>query len=710
MKAKIAASSLTLAIGVALVISALQNQPGITTINPSRPPSDILKPAELERLRTLQNTTDVFLVGRVSPDDSTVIVATGSEQGSKQASWMDTQTGQMKPINAKFIEFFPHGDIAWADEQTAVYLSNNAQGDPALVTLRRETDEIATQTLEISGRPLSLSPNGSRLLIENSSNTRMELNVMDLESGTTDKLLQYNGATPLSIAWTEDGSKLALVRLVFPDEVAMDQEKGAAMGTQDALGKLPLDKNLFYTGNVVDIFELTAGNFHPEVLRATEDGDGYLFNKLVWSPDGQRLLAKMIRPSQPAGRAHPVVLLGQFADRSSYRVYDPELRLIETLDRAEIEAANANLTPTAANAMFVSPDEVLIIAAHELNVHLFYSHLQTGEFRRLPTEPGTFDSGPGGYQVYLTHQSRQVLYTQSSFRHPSEIYRLDLEGDTPQALSQYNTSAVAANHIRVDEVRFELSKNVTRVGYLLQPAGATFPPRNVPIVIHQQGGPGGEMTNRWGTTSEDPFNLLPNFGISVLFMPFSGREGFGPEFYRALADGDNFGQIDVEESALAARYLIDHGYSTEGQIGIAGCSYGGYVTNQSITHYPELFAAANSQCSIVDLAKWWEDNPYLVDVYQGGLPADRPDEYQRDSPLYNADQVKTPLLMFHGTDDFLPIRLVREFRKRVALTDTPVQLVIFKNEGHSLTLPASRLVAAQQQIAWFRKYLGVTKE
>ena|SRR5688572_18362585 len=36
--------------------------------------------------------------------------------------------------------------------------------------------------------------------------------------------------------------------------------------------------------------------------------------------------------------------------------------------------------------------------------------------------------------------------------------------------------------------------------------GATFAPQNVPIVVHQQGGPGGTMTNRWGTTSEDPFN------------------------------------------------------------------------------------------------------------------------------------------------------------------------------------------------------------
>jgi dipeptidyl aminopeptidase/acylaminoacyl peptidase len=49
---------------------------------------------------------------------------------------------------------------------------------------------------------------------------------------------------------------------------------------------------------------------------------------------------------------------------------------------------------------------------------------------------------------------------------------------------------------------------------------------------------------------------------------------------------------------------------------------------------------------------------------------------------------------------------VRDFRKAVDATETPVELLVFKNEGHSLTLPSSKLVAAQQQIAWFRKYLS----
>lgn len=687
-----------------LGIWIIQDPPGVTTINPARPPQDILEPEEMEKLRTLQNAKEVFLLGAISPDDSTVIVASGTEAGngesdSKQAVWLDIQTGQSTPIDSKFLELFPQSEIAWTGHQTANYVSSNANGDPVLVTLERASGGLQTKDLQISGRPLSLAPNASRLLIEAQAKNGMELRVMDLESGTTRTLLNYAaGGTPQSFAWTADGSKLAFVRYMISDELAADQNQINEFVTQDALGKIPLEQNPMYNGNVVDILDLARDDFKLAALRAS-GGDGYLFKEVGWSPDGQRLLARMVRPSQPAGREHPVVVAGLFPDRSNYRFYDSDLNLIETLDRPEIEA------PSASTAQFISTDEVILTAAHGLNFHLFYFNLQTGEFRRLPAAAGTFGEAPNGFQVYTTHQSRQLVYNQSSFQHPSEIYRLDLEGSAPQALSQYNAQATAANQIRVDEVSFQLGEDLVRTGYLLQPAGSAYPPKNVPIVIHHQGGPGGAMTNRWGTTSEDPFNLLPNFGISVLFMPFSGREGFGPEFYRALADGDHFGQIDVHEAALAARYLLDHGYADKSQIGVMGCSYGGYVTNQSITQYPELFAAASAGCSIMDLTNWWEQNPYMVDVYEGSLPSDRPEEYRRDSPLYNAHAVRTPLLLMHGTEDFLPVKLVREFWKEVNANETPVQLLVFKNEGHSLALPTSRSVAAQQQIAWFRKYL-----
>ncbi|HET6823913.1 MAG TPA: prolyl oligopeptidase family serine peptidase, partial [Anaerolineales bacterium] len=592
-----------------------QNPPGVTMINPARPPEPILEPAEVEKIRTLQNTKEVYLLGGVSPDDTTVMVIAGTGEDSSHAYWLNLQTGQMETIDAKVLEFFPQGDIAWSDHQTAVYFSSNANGDPVLVTVSRQTGEIKVEALEISGRPLSLAPDGSRLLIENGTPDSMELAVLDRQTDQTQTLLSYSGGSgPVSIAWNADGSKLALVRYDIPPEMASSPEKIAEMATREALGNVPLKENQYLATNIIDIIDLSGEDSLHKRLHAA-DGDGYLFKEVSWSPDGQLLLVKMVSPSQPAGRDHPsLVALGAFAGRSSYRFYDSDLNLIEQLDRPETEA------PSISSAMFISPQEVIVTAAYGLSMRLSYFNVESGEFRILPTGAGTFGERLIGFQVFATHQSRQLVYNQSSFEHPSEIYLLDLEGSAPKALSAFNTEVAAVNQIRVDEVSFQLAEDTIRTGYLIQPAGAEFPPQNVPIVIHHQGGPGGAMTNRWGATTEDPFSLLPNFGISILFMPFAGREGFGPEFYLALADEDNFGQIDVDEAALAVQYLLELGYAGENQVGVNGCSYGGYVVNQSITQYPDLYAAAISQCSIMDMVDYWGFNPYLVTFYEGSLP------------------------------------------------------------------------------------------
>ncbi len=700
LKRKLVLAALIVAGASAAVYWFSQNPPGATMIDPARPPQDILDPADVEKIRTLQNTKEVFLLGEVSPEDTTVIVAAGAGEDSIQAFWLNIQTGSLEPIHSEFLQIFPQGEIHWLSPQAAIYLSSNANGDQILVTLQRDSGETRTEVLELGGRALSLSPDGSRLLVEKGSEAGMELSVLDRETGQSKKLLSYAGGSgPVSIAWTPDGSKLALVRFEVPPEFAAHPDKIAEFATRESLGEIPMEKNFYLTTNIIDIIDFNNASLQPVTLHAA-DGDGYLFKEVNWSPDGQLLLVKMTSPAHPGGRTYPShVSQGAFAGRASYRFYDVNLNLVEQLDRPETEA------PMISSAMFISPQEVIVTAAYGLSMRLSYFNLESGEFRVLPAAAGTFAERSGGFQVFATHQSRQLVYNQSSFEHPPELYRLELDANGPKLLSQFNAEAAAANQIRVDEVSFQLDENTIRTGYLLQPAGAEFPPADTPIVIHHQGGPGGAMTNRWGATSEDPFNLLPNFGISVLFMPFSGREGFGPEFYLALADKDHFGQVDVDESALAARYLIEHGYTRATQIGINGCSYGGYLVNQSITQYPELYAAAISQCSIMDLADYWKGNPYLVTFYEGSLPEKRPEEYRRDSPLHQADAVRTPVLLMQGTEDFLPVKLVREFRKAVAATGTPVELLVFRKEGHGLTLPASKLFAAQQQIAWFRKYL-----
>jgi dipeptidyl aminopeptidase/acylaminoacyl peptidase len=82
---------------------------------------------------------------------------------------------------------------------------------------------------------------------------------------------------------------------------------------------------------------------------------------------------------------------------------------------------------------------------------------------------------------------------------------------------------------------------------------------------------------------------------------------------------------------------------------------------------------------------------------------------RRDSPLYQASKVRTPLLLFHGVQDAYPLETATHFHGQVEAEGTPVTLLAFAGEGHELVAPPNRSLAAQWQIWWFRTYLALSK-
>ena len=86
-----------------------------------------------------------------------------------------------------------------------------------------------------------------------------------------------------------------------------------------------------------------------------------------------------------------------------------------------------------------------------------------------------------------------------------------------------------------------------------------FPPAKPgPVVVWQQGGPGGQMTNDFGASVESPYSMLPQFGIPVFMANAAGRTVQDAQFYSDMAEGRNFGQLDIQQikegvDALVAR-------------------------------------------------------------------------------------------------------------------------------------------------------------
>ena len=159
------------------------------------------------------------------------------------------------------------------------------------------------------------------------------------------------------------------------------------------------------------------------------------------------------------------------------------------------------------------------------------------------------------------------------------------------------------------------------------------------------------------------------------------------------------------------------------RVGITGCSYGGYFTLQSLATYPNTYSVGNAQCSLNDMM--YEFNfgwsPFLAYLI-GDTPTGNPAEYIKDSPTYNAYKIESPLLIFHGTMDFLFFEHLTNVHDQVKANGVDARFFRPIGYGHGIggvtdpltnrpvpnAGPMGQRFAFQLQLDWFRKHLGLT--
>jgi dipeptidyl aminopeptidase/acylaminoacyl peptidase len=529
--------------------------------------------------------------------------------------------------------------------------------------------------------------------------TTMQLSVVDLTDGSSRPLASYPaGVVPGLVDWRPDGAQLALT--VFgqfdPGQTrsqGRERLDGALISDQvyrDVTGNMPPSINPMLQGNELQVYDLESGA--SSRLRAADTG-GVTFVAPVWSTDNRTLMAQMFHPTKLSDRTYPSYSLGS-ASRTSYRFYTSELQPLGNFEAQPVSA------PFSSSGVFVSPDEVIFQSVVGNEAHPYYYNRVSGEFRDIADRAGSFT------QLVATRQSRRLIFQHSSFTNPPDLYRAGWDGTGLSRLTWSNEELRQASQTREYPVSFTLRNGQRRPGTLILPADVPYPPKNVRILVWQEGGPGGPMNNQWLTNVENPYALLPNFGFGLLVVPLSGREGNGPGVVEALSDRNNFGQIDIDEQAQIVRQMISRGWTSSPKLGLVGCSYGGYFAWQSIITYPDLYAAANPQCALVDLqVEWSRGYAEAMPALQGRPPWAQPAEYVRDSPSYNVAKVKAAVLSFHGTDDFLPIVQNTNMHLQLVNAGRPARMLQFAGAGHGLGRPDYQLYAAQEQIQWFRTYL-----
>ncbi len=243
-------------------------------------------------------------------------------------------------------------------------------------------------------------------------------------------------------------------------------------------------------------------------------------------------------------------------------------------------------------------------------------------------------------------------------------------------------------------------------GWLLRPAGFD-PGRRHPLVLQIHGGPHAQ----YGHAFFHEFQVLAGMGFLVLYANPRGSDGYGEAFKRACVR--DWGGRDYEDLMTALDQLMRReGCVDETRLGVAGGSYGGFMTNWVIGH-TDRFAAAVSMRSISNLVSEFAQHDIVLwsELEMGPMPWPDPEELWRRSPIRYVREMRTPLLLLHGEMDLrCAISQAEELFGALRLLGREVQMVRFPGESHDLSRsgrPDRRIERLRRIAGWFERHLLV---
>jgi dipeptidyl aminopeptidase/acylaminoacyl peptidase len=335
------------------------------------------------------------------------------------------------------------------------------------------------------------------------------------------------------------------------------------------------------------------------------------------------------------------------------------------------------------------------------NKVLIFNHAN-GEQVKFPEVP---DGDVQGVNISMTEKN--MILTVGSDKSPNNLWWYNFETQKLKQLTNtLNTEINNDDLVKSEVVRFK-SFDGTEVPAIYYHPLTAAKDKPVPALIWVHGGPGGQ--SRVGFSQSVQYFV--NHGYAILMVNNRGSGGYGKTFH-AMDDRDH-GDKDLIDCVYGKRWLAKQDYIDSSKIGIYGGSYGGFMSLAGIIQYPnefkvgvDLFGVANWPRTLKNIPPYWESFKKALYKEMGDPNGPDSTRLKNVSPLYNTDKIRTPLLVLQGTND--PRVLQKESDEIVAgakRNGTPVEYVLFPDEGHGFVKKENQMKAAESTLKFLDKYL-----
>ncbi|MDR1981198.1 MAG: prolyl oligopeptidase family serine peptidase, partial [Tannerellaceae bacterium] len=415
-------------------------------------------------------------------------------------------------------------------------------------------------------------------------------------------------------------------------------------------------------------------------------------SRAAFSPDGKQLLVN------GSGDAFNGIGLN-IKDEQISNSYDGQLFLYDPATK-HAQALTKDFDPAVTGALWNRYDgQIYFTGEDEDRQRIFACNPLNGQIKPLDLPEDVVAS-------YTMARTAPVMYYYGqSVSNANRLYAYDLKKNKNRLV--HDLSAGKLKDIVFGEVHdwhFTSADGTEIQGrYYLPPHfDAT---KKYPLIVYYYGGT--SPTNRL-LESRYSMHMYAAQGYVVYTLNPSGTTGFGQEFSARHVNA--WGKTTAGEIILGTQlFCREHTFVDEKKIGCIGASYGGFMT-QYLQTQTNIFAAAVSHAGISALSSYWGEGywgyGYCSVANADSYPWNNPELYTRQSPLFNADKINTPLLLLHGNADTnVPVGESIQMFAALKLLGKTVEFIQVEGENHGIAGYNKRTGWQNSIFAWFAKWL-----
>ena len=633
-----------------------------------------------------------------------------------------------------------------APDGSAVYYRKSwfdGEADEIRGAIRRADRDGADRafTAGTNDRLARVAPDGSALAFAGDRDGKTKLFVLRLDGG---EAVQLGGEIQkiTALAWSPDGKRIAFVAAAPHDPAtarAFHDEKSGARHIRMLPFKSDADGLLDGTRKHLFVIDVVGGG----AARQVTSGD-YDVNAPSWSPDGTKIafsgrvdipntesatalseicvvdvasgaLTKLTAGDGPmivpafSRDGKEIAFVGHHHGDDGGGRFDAEL-LVVAAEGGPIRSLSAGLGRTIGNVVTGDLRSGAPVApawsADDREILAVVSDEGSSSIRAFARDGGGTRVLAGGEReifAFSVANGGAVAFAYSTPTVPNEIALLEsyggertLTGANPW-LAQKIVSAPKRYRPRADD-------GTVLDAWLIAPAQANE--AKTPLVLEVHGGPHAA----YGHSFFIEFQVLAAQGIAVAYGNPRGSQSYGHAYSNAIL-GD-WGGIDVADVLRILDGALAQGEFDTARIGVAGGSYGGFMTSWVMGH-SDRFAAGVSMRAVNDFVSeagasdlGW----FLERELETRYADDAGRKLFEGSPMRAASSITAPLLVEHSERDYrCPIDQGEQlFTILRRLGNANAEFVRFTDKGHEMSRagkPRSRILRLRAIAHWFVRHL-----